>query len=588
MIKKLFPYILSLFFGFNTLKAQDSLKNYNINEIVVESKKQDEELEIKKSSLKTIYNFDLTKELTSEIGVTTINQISSEIRIHNLSEPFVGFYYDNTSIRIMGSKTQFYGAYSFINPDLYYLEVEPVSYSTKYTDLGGIVKIKPRKFTGKSIEISSDLAQRILTLKLPIELNENIKGYNNSSIRNIEVIGLMRNAIPNLQLLPRVVEFQNISSLDIKNSNLELIIRRASEENNFDKSTEYGNGELKQNSLQDLIILNNYIPFEKFDINSIFSYEFNNLYSKYGFKNNLNDLDFFNKNITGSFEISNENKMFKSGLTSYLMQNKKKSISVNHLWGEINYPYKFYLFQPSLGATKFEDKFVYLYGFHLSKDFENLMLTLGYNHLSNFILNNSYKIGELINENNKINAQIANHYSLSLNFKEENNIFKVLVYRKDLNADFQEEYSKARIYGLDLNLNHSGKLNYKVNSSFSNSRLNDHVFPGAIDKTIQTEFGYEIFNNINLITQLKYQDGYYSKNKITNNYEKLNNSLYLSFGGNTNFDFMNKTFGFTFTVYNLFAPLGQKNELARVKNAKDELISINTPLWLNIGIYSKF
>jgi len=586
MIKKIFPYFLGLFVSFNILNAQDTTRTYIINEIVVSGERKEEQ-EKKQESIKTIYNSDLAKELTSEIGITTINPMSSEIRIHNLPEPFVGFYYNNTNIRIIGSKTQFYGAYSFINPDLYDLKVEPVAYSTKYSDLGGVIKIIPKKTDKKSLEVSSDLAQRIITLRLPFETDD-IKGNNNSSIRNIEVIGLMRNTIPSLQLLPRVIEYQNLTNLNIKNSNLEIILRRASEENNFDNSTKYGNGELNQKSLQDLVIINNEIPIENLNFNSSFSYEYNNLNSKYGFKNNLNDLNFFSKNVTGSVEINNRTKTIKSGLTSYLMKDKDNKINVNHLWNEFNYNHDKFLIQPSLGITKFEKKFIYLYGVHLSEDFENMLITLGYNHISNFILQNTFNIGGLITKNNEINPQIADHYSLLLNLRDENNLFKGLIYRKDLKADFQDGYSDARIYGIDFNLSHFGKFNYKVNSSLSNSKLNDHALPGAIDKIIQVDIGYELLDNINGIVQVKYQDGFYSRNKLTKKYEKLNNSLYLSIGGNTNFDFMSKTFGFAFTAYNLLAPFGQKNELARVKNAKDELVSINTPLWLNVGIYSKF
>lgn len=176
-MKKYLKYLLSLILGFNIVYSQnkidrDTTKTYSLEEIVViGNKKDDKKILQEEANLETIYGNDVNKKLLNESGVSTTMPLLSNISIHNLpSDQFAGFYYGN--IRIMGRTTQMQNAYSTINPDLAYVELEKVSYSSGFDELGGVIKIKSKKYYGNKIKfkLSSDLLQRIFTLNAPLIL----------------------------------------------------------------------------------------------------------------------------------------------------------------------------------------------------------------------------------------------------------------------------------------------------------------------------------------------------------------------------------------------------------------------------------
>ena len=61
----------------------------------------------------------------------------------------------------------------------------------------------------------------------------------------------------------------------------------------------------------------------------------------------------------------------------------------------------------------------------------------------------------------------------------------------------------------------------------------------------------------------------------------------MSSGLKINLNFMDRELNLTFTLYNLLFPLGQKNEIARFRNAKGNFTSIPSPMRANFCFYYK-
>ncbi|MEK6907077.1 MAG: hypothetical protein AABW45_00975 [Nanoarchaeota archaeon] len=598
-IKKiLLSSLLSLFLGYNITNSQekDTTKTYSLEEVVViGNKKDDKKLLNERSSLETIYNNDVNKTLLNQPGVNTAMPILSTLSIHSLpSDQFAGFYYGN--IRIMGRTTQMQGAYSIINPDLAEVELEKISYSTKYDDLGGIIKIIPKKYYGNKIKfkLSSDLVQRIITLNAPVDVSEiRLHGSTSTSVRNIEAIELLEKIVPETKLLPKIMEIQNYSNLDINGTRLEINYRKAIEENNYNGQKEYDISKINESSIQDLIIIQYNYPLENFDIKTSFAYEYDNLSSNENFKDIEHETELKTKNTTLALEFSDKNNNYKAGLSTYLMRtnqmDKSKDIDVLRMYTEANYIYENLLFKPSFGVAEFHGAFAGLYGLNISYLPEDLSLTFGFNHIANFLIHNNGLIGSVSKLNEEIKPQTADHYSFLVNYRKGffDNI-ELLLYRKNFDANFNGEISKGFVNGMDFLFSKEGKFNYKFISSVSNSNVNGHKIPGAVDKIFELSSNSKIFDNLELITQLRYQDGIYHKNKENNDYERLNNSIYLNLGGRTAISLVSNEVSLSFTIYNLLYPFGQKNEIARYKDAKNNINSVRMPIWANVGVYYKF
>ena len=265
-----------------------------------------------------------------------------------------------------------------------------------------------------------------------------------------------------------------------------------------------------------------------------------------------------------------------------------KDLDVLRLWGESKHIILDFLLQPSIGISKFKDKFALLYGSSISYFPEKTEITLGYSHLANFLIHNNGLIGSVFKLSEEIKPQTADHYSLLFNRKTENelmDLFEILFYYKDFEASFNGEDSKGDVKGIDLWFSKNGRFYYKFISSLSNSNVNGHKIRGAIDKIFQIDFGYSLFDNFELINQLKYQDGYYYR---SSNNDRLENSVYLNSGARFSFMLGNNKTSLTFMLYNLLAHLGQRNEISRFRDANGDFKSIRGSLWGNVGLYYHF
>src|SRR3989344_7909250 len=177
-IYKAIPLFITLFLGADSLKAQstqsDSLKTYELDEIVIEenseNKEEIEKLELKKTGLtNSIYFGDPIRELRSNSFVQTFSPLVSTFFIDGLPiNEFGGFYIEN--IAILGSPwEQEWESISLstkLSSKLFSnLSVNNNNYSTKYDALLGLVKVDLKDIDEKNFgfEGSTTLFNRYAT-----------------------------------------------------------------------------------------------------------------------------------------------------------------------------------------------------------------------------------------------------------------------------------------------------------------------------------------------------------------------------------------------------------------------------------------
>ena len=231
IIKRFYPWLLALFLGLTTTYSQtkteqDTIK-YKMEEVVVVANKENsEEKQKKETAGKTIYGNDIAKNLTSEPGVNNLAPFFAKFSGNNLD--LLGFYINK--VRIAGRTTQLQGAYFFANPNVYRTEIKKIIHSARYDDLWAVIDIIPEIDYGDKIKLSaySDLLQRIVDLKAPFRMDElSLNGYMINSLRNLEALGVLEKAIPEIRALPNGGDFTHYSVSNLGNTKLEIIFRKA-------------------------------------------------------------------------------------------------------------------------------------------------------------------------------------------------------------------------------------------------------------------------------------------------------------------------------------------------------------------------
>ena len=250
-IKKLPICLFSLFLGFNVANAQnknletkqDTLKTYNLEEIIVNENNEEEKIKLEKYELKqntlenSMFSGNSVKalELNPFIQRLAPNLISSFF-VDGVSPDVLGAYYIN-NIPIMGSVWQQKGIGTILDSKLLNINVFNNFYSTKYDGLLSIINadIKSNLNKKPELEFSSNLFSRYIRTNFPVE-EILLLGKINSSITlyldNKEPLWFIKNNFPETKFLPLTKSYQfngeffdgafNISAFKyLENSNVE-------------------------------------------------------------------------------------------------------------------------------------------------------------------------------------------------------------------------------------------------------------------------------------------------------------------------------------------------------------------------------
>lgn len=577
------------------LFPKDSVITYTLKEINVTASKNplSEEI-IPDSSIRTFYSGDPQKELTFIPGVVSVASFMAEETVDNLPSQFTGTYYgEDMLIPILGNKTVFQGGASVINPELFSLKLESDSYSSIYGDIGGIKNMIPKSFAeGFAGSFSSDLVDRNFTV------SENRKIFNKSqiesrlSIRQVRVLKPIANLVPELNLLPEVIDIEGYLHFTRENSSLETYVLNSNQYQSFEKGDYFG---IKENIRQDLRH-NLLVGIFRQKINSNIvklgvGYEYQGEASDLTLNSDFRKNNQFITNLTLNFELSNLNNSFKMGLASYSLRNLgldgNTLRNIYRFYGEKSFLIGEFLLNSSASISHYKGHWAGSEALKISFFSNKNEFNLSLANYETFLFDNSNSLAEISYKKTIERPDKGKQVSLRGYFKFDSNFlssFDLSLFLKFIDAEFLNEgYVKGESRGVRF-LIKSKILNSVITGYLAGSKINDHGVTGTIDYDFVYTYTIKILDNLSLNAQVNLRDGIWSKNQSTGMYSRFDDAVFLNLGLSSHINIFNEESEINLTCFNI---AGKSPELIRYY-IDNKLISRKAPTWGNISFSTRF
>jgi len=508
----------------------------------------------------TLHQADLGKVATLTPGVTTVAPFSSEFRVHDL--PWVGFYLD---VRITGRTTQVLGAFTSFNSDLYDLELEKAFYPVKYGD-NAIARLLRKDIDRIKPRVSLDLIQRSLTVPFKIDAAHSV-----IALRNIQVPGFMSKLIPDLKLIPQLLELSHRLDANIGKATLRTDVRVGFEDGDYSgRMLRYTNA-LRERAVSTLGVITFETPIRRSTLRANLGYERERL--SY-FRRSPGTVDSIEQMIDAvNFDLSLRNARAELGISA---RDHMLQLYTSGRYEATDDSTAYAVVEPSYGIF-FSGAAGYVWGNTATVAVGNWEGKFGIHkratrYPSRYIIDGNgldSRIGGLM---------LSDNGALEFALKSRGffNRYEILVYSKRFDIGQQEGYSR----GIDFSAVRSSNPYIKILASFSRARIDGKRIPGSIPATLAGYFGYRMSPGINAVVEARWQKGVYYADRNIRNYP-LNDAFYINTG--LDLDFGNTSA--SLTTANVLAFFGRKNEVARFPDPfGGGVVSITTPPLFNVQI----
>lgn len=577
------------------LFPKDSAVTYTLKEINITASKNISSSDITPdSSIRSFYTGDPQKELTFIPGVVAVAPFMAEETVDNLPSQFTGTYYGNDMlIPILGNKTVFQGGASIVNPEMFSLKLESDSYSSIYGDIGGIKKMIPKNFSdGFSGSFSSDLVDRNFTVSESGKLFNNSEIESRLSLRQVKVIKPVTNLVPELNLLPEVIDLEGYLHFTRDNTSLETYVLNSNQYQNFERGDYFG---VKENIRQDLrhnLLIG--ILRQKFNSNFVklgIGYEYQGEASDLTLNSDLRKNNQFITNLTMNIELSNQNNSSRLGFASYSLRNLSLEgntlRNIYRFYGEKSFLIGNFLFNSSASISHFKGHWANSEALKVSLFIKKNEFNFSLSNYGTFLFDNSNSLAEISYKKKIENPDIGKQISLRGNFKFESKLFSSLnvsLFLKFLRAEFLNEgYVKGESKGFRF-LVKSEMLNSVLTGYLANSKINSHGVTGTIDYDFVYTYSLKIFEDLSMNVQVNYREGIWAKNQNSGIYSRFDNAVFLNVGFASSINIFGEESEINLTCFNI---AGKSPELVRYY-VDDKLISKKAPTWGNIRFSTRF
>jgi len=445
-----------------------------LDSIIVVAKREDSSKEVfLDPAVKSFYFGDPQKELTFLPGVISIVPFLSESTIDNLPSQFTGMYFgEDMMIPILGNKTIFQGGASIVNPEFFSLLLEADSYSASYGNIGGIKKMVPKNLSkGISGKVSSDLTDRYISISGKL-------GYLSSrlGLRQVKVLKPVTELIPELTLLPEVIDFEGNLNFSNEEVFLEGYFLNSIQFQNFkdEGMNHFGIEGIRQDVRHNLYVFVGRYNFEHKIIKFGSSYEYEGQNSCLVFNLGEEEESRFLRNWTFNLEIYDSKDKFRFGLVSYFFKSKeldgKTLRDICNIYGEKEFLIGNFLLNSSISFSYYKGNLANSEAVKMTFFLGKYEFVFSLGNYQTFLFDNSNILGGVLHKKTVDKPNESKQISLSARFNfscEWMNYIDISTFMKILDVEFSNEgYVKGISKGVRL-LAKSDLLN----SSFIISRV---------------------------------------------------------------------------------------------------------------------
>lgn len=567
----------------------DSTITTTLEEITITSQQQKKENNtITSQVIKGFYYNDPNRALTYKPGVTSILPILAENTIDNMPSELTGTYYGkDMSIPMLGTKTTFQGGASTLNPDLFEMELQQDGYSSSTSNVGGVKRFySKQKTNGLEIIASGDITDRKIT---GTTTNTELLGTKSNlgiSYRQVKILPQISRIIKELEMLPKVTEISLTEKTTIGELHTEFYFLNLTQTQEYKGQNEWGlekiNQDIKHNFAVAKITKNN----DENKIKLAASYE----YEDTKIKENQIEAKNNTKNITINAEITNKKETQRIGIASYFFRQRNLNgitrdiysiyAETKEIWGQ-------FLMEPTIAVSYYKNKIGPSGTLKATTFIQDTEIQAGISRYTTFLIDNQNILGRG-NYNKKEEKPTQSHQAyIKINTKQFKTNLELSLFYKQFSTEYLNEgqvqgYSK----GIRILIENSD-LNSAITGFISDSKINNHKIGGTSDTELQYITWINITKEFNITGMLTYRTGLWTKNKQTQEYQKLKDIMNLNIGINTKINILDTELELSLTGFNLLKPIGQEHELIRLQRQDGTYTTENAPLWGNIQISAK-
>jgi hypothetical protein len=541
-----------------------------------------------------LYPDDGSKLLLGDLRITSPLPASADLRLYGLpvDQTARDYIWEH---RIGGPTTAVFGSRTKVNPDVVQVALHPFLMSHRYRDTNGSLELRPT-FQANDLQgmtIASDAIERRATLWMahgPSDAPPQFQLV--TSVRQSDVVPLLKMAVPELKAIPRYLDSQTHASLRFGDQTIEGFFLFGRERGDWRETTDGVEGAVIENTRQNLAILRyqSLLPHDS-KLTAGVSWEGDHVDSdrRYG--------EFQDQTQTASHIVNPRisYSMWREACTAWVSQVNVESEPGGSFWsGSVDAGIEgratrgWFTVQPSVGVQQFAKEATIVHGVTTIVHPNQLTLTAGYGTYADYFVFHDGIFGNVFEPGGAQRPQTAIHYVSSIQYEPEHrrlfDLVRVTAVRKDLDVDLWGARTGVRVLSWDCIVAKSGKPSWEIAFLTNDARKSDGPLVGTIPVSMRVGLSGDVVRSFNVSVEANYRSGsiaeYRAPGPRFGERFALDPSHYVNVALTQSFRILNRPASFTATVFNALAVAGSRAELTVDQFGR----RYDAPCWANIRL----
>ena len=577
--------------------ASDSTKPIRLPPVVVSGKRGPRPGDATwiPSSARSLYSDDGSKLLFGDLRISSPLPASADLRLYGLPVDQTARDYV-WGHRIGGPTTAVFGSRTKINPDIVQVALHPYLMSHRYRDTNGSLELKPafESAHAEALMLSSDAIERRATVFLARGASESPRQFQVvTGMRQSDVAPILKQAVPELKVIPRYLDSQTHASLRLGDQTIEGFVLLGRERGDWQETTDGVDGAVIENTRQDLAVVRTtrLLP-DASTVTAGVSWEGDHVNSerRYG--------EFVQRTRTTSHLVNPrlEYAAPRDVVTVWASQFLVESEPGGSTWrssvdagAEGRATAGWLTVQPSLGFQRFHGEGTIVHGVTTQIHPGPVTLLAGYGTYVDYFVFHDGIFGSVFDSAQAQQPQRALHYVASFQYEPKRrrpfDLFRITAVQKDLAVDLWGARNQVRVLSWDLMLAKGGRRSWELAALTNDVRTADGPLVGMIPFSLRAGVNGDVGRWFDVAIEANYRSGsiaeYRAPGPRYGEKFELDPSHYLNLAVTRKFDVASRPATVTITVFNALAIAGSKAELTVDQFGR----RYDAPCWANIRLH---
>ena len=545
------------------------------------------------SSAKSLYADDGSKLLFGDLRISSPLPASADLRLYGLPVDQTARDYV-WGHRIGGPTTAVFGSRTKINPDVVQVALHPYLMSHRYRDTNGSLELRPafQSVHSEALSLSSDAIERRATVYLA-QGDSPRRLQIVTGLRQSDVAPILKQAVPELKVIPRYFDSQTHASLQLGDQTVEGFFLFGRERGDWQEITDGVVGAVIENTRQDLAIVRTtrLLP-DASKVTAGVSWEGDHVNSERRYGEFSDHTHTTSHIVNPRVEYAAPRDMVTAWASDFLVE----SIPGESTWKnsvdagvEGRATAGWFTLQPSLGFQRFHGEGTIVHGATAKLHPGPVTLSGGYGTYVDYFVFHDGIFASVFDPGQYGQPQRATHYVASFQYEPRRvklfDLFRVTGVRKDLDVDLWGARNGVRVLSWDLMLAKGGKRSWELACITNDVRTSDGPLIGMIPFSMRAGVNGDVGRWFNVAVEANYRSGsiaeYRAPGPRFGEKFKLDPSHYLNLAVTRKFDVLNRPANVTLTVFNALAVAGSKAELTVDQFGR----RYDAPCWANLRLH---